>query len=721
MKKKLLLPLFAVLCLTQIARADEGMWLMQQLSRKYAQMKERGLKMKEYDLYNPDGTSLKDAVVLFDGGCTGEVVSDRGLVLTNHHCGYSMIQAHSTLEHNYLEDGFWAMNEADELPNKDISVVFIDKIEDVTDYVKKELKSIKDPNSMDYLSPKYLQKLADKRVGKNFSTKNPGLSVEIKAFYGGNLYLMFTKKTYTDVRLVGAPPSNIGKFGADTDNWMWPRHTGDFSIFRIYADKNGNPAPYSPDNVPLRPKKYFNISLGGVQEKDFAMIMGFPGTTHRYFTASEVDEWKSLDNDIRIRMRDIRQGVMLGEMLADPQIKIMYSAKYAGSQNGYKRAIGANWATKTRGLRETKQAMQDRLIAWGNAQGKPQYAQAISEIDATVSKRADLRRRYLMLEEGIIRGIEFARAPIPTEAEINALKSGDANARRTMISDLRTRYNAFADKDYSAEVDKKIAVAMLTEYIREIPYEKLPAHLQLIRDRFAGNVQAYVDDIFARSIYGSAEQFARFADGSPSAEQLAEDPMILFAASVFDEYRKLYQELRPYDDPILRAQRTYIAGLLEMDGEQDQFPDANLTLRFTYGQVKGYSPRDNVHYGHQTTLTGVMEKEDPDNWEFVVDPKLKDLYQRRDYGRYADANGAMPVAFCATTHTTGGNSGSPVLNADGALIGLNFDRNWEGVGGDIQYLADYQRSIIVDIRYVLLVIDKVGGCQRLIDEMNIVR
>ncbi|MCE8183090.1 S46 family peptidase [Porphyromonas gingivalis] len=719
MKKRLLLPLFAALCLSQIAHADEGMWLMQQLGRKYAQMKERGLKMKEYDLYNPNGTSLKDAVVLFDGGCTGEVVSDRGLVLTNHHCGYDMIQAHSTLEHNYLEDGFWAMSEADELPNKDISVVFIDKIEDVTDYVKKELKAIKDPNSMDYLSPKYLQKLADKKAGKNFSAKNPGLSVEIKAFYGGNLYLMFTKKTYTDVRLVGAPPSSIGKFGADTDNWIWPRHTGDFSIFRIYADKNGNPAPYSEDNVPLRPKRFFNISLGGVQENDYAMIMGFPGTTHRYFTASEVDEWKSIDNDIRIRMRDIRQGVMLREMLADPQIKIMYSAKYAASQNAYKRAIGANWAIKTRGLRQNKQAMQDRLIAWGAKQGIPRYEEAVHEIDATVAKRADLRRRYWMIEEGIIRGIEFARSPIPTEDETKALQGNDASARKEAIDKIHTRYSKFANKDYSAEVDKKVAVAMLTEYLKEIPYENLPLHLRLVKDHFAGDVQAYVDDIFARSVFGSEAQFDAFA-AVPSVEKLAEDPMVLFASSVFDEYRKLYNELRPYDDPILRAQRTYIAGLLEMDGDQDQFPDANLTLRFTYGQVKGYSPRDNVYYGHQTTLDGVMEKEDPDNWEFVVDPKLKAVYERKDFGRYADRNGRMPVAFCATTHTTGGNSGSPVMNANGELIGLNFDRNWEGVGGDIQYLADYQRSIIVDIRYVLLVIDKVGGCQRLLDEMNIV-
>lgn len=716
MKKKLFLPLLALLCLVQAAHADEGMWLMQQLGQKYAQMKARGLKMKEYDLYNPNGTSLKDAVVLFDGGCTGEVVSNRGLVLTNHHCGYDMIQAHSTLENNYLENGFWAMREADELPNKNTSVVFIDKIEDVTDFVKKELKSIKDPNSMAYLSPKYLQGLAEKKVGKNFEKKNPGLSVEIKAFYGGNLYLMFTKKTYTDIRLVGAPPSSIGKFGADTDNWIWPRHTGDFSIFRIYGDKDGNPAPYSKDNVPLKPKRFFNISLGGVQKDDYAMIMGFPGTTHRYFTASEVDEWKSIDNDIRIKMRDIRQGVMLQEMLADPQIKIMYSAKYAASQNAYKRAIGANWAIKTRGLRETKQGMQDRMIAWGKAHGRPEYEKAIREIDATVAKRADMRRRYWMIEEGLIRGIEFSRAPIPSEQDIKDLNGKN---RDKAIEKLRTRYENFANKDYSVEVDKKIAVAMLTEYLKEISYEHLPIHLRLVKDKLAGNIQAYVDDLFARSIYGSKAQFEAFA-AEPSIERLQEDPMILFASSVFDEYRKLYKDLRPYDDPILRAQRTYIAGLLEMDGDQDQFPDANLTLRFTYGQVKGYQPRDNVYYGHQTTLAGVMEKEDPNNWEFVVDPKLKAVYESKDFGRYADPSGYMPVAFCATTHTTGGNSGSPVMNADGNLIGINFDRNWEGVGGDIQYLADYQRSIIVDIRYVLLIIDKVGGCQRLIDEMNLV-
>lgn len=717
--KKLFLPLLLLWATIGPARADEGMWLMQQLASKYAEMKARGLKLSEYDLYNPNGASLKDAVVLFGGGCTGELVSPNGLLLTNHHCGYGQIQAHSSIVNNYLEDGFWARSLNEELPNEDLSVVFIDRIDDVTDYVKKELSKITDPNSMDYLSPRYLSGLAAKKVGKDFEKKNPGLSVEIKAFYGGNMYLMFTKKTYTDVRLVAAPPSSIGKFGADTDNWMWPRHTGDFSVFRIYADKNGNPAPYSASNVPFKPKRYFNISLAGVKENDFAMIMGFPGTTHRYFTPTQVDEWKSIDNDIRIRMREIRQDVMLGEMLADPKIKIMYSAKYAGSQNGYKRAIGANWAINTKGLREKKELMQNNLLSWAVGKGDGQYQNAINTIDQTVAARADLRKRMILIEEALLRGIEFSLAPVPPKSITDAIAGNNAQAKALAIDTLRMAYQNFANKDYSPEVDKKVAVALLNEYLAQMKAEHLPAEIKNAVQRFGKDkMQDYVEYIFKNSIYRSPEAFEAWAK-APTVEAINKDPMIAFASGVIQEYHKLRRELLPYDAPIQRAHRTYIAGLLDKDGQQNQFPDANLTLRFTYGAVKGYTPRDGVYYTHQTVLNGVMEKEDPDNWEFVVDKKLKELFKSKDYSRYAMPNGQMPVCFCATTHTTGGNSGSPVINANGELIGLNFDRNWEGVGGDIQYLPDYQRSIIVDIRYVLMVIDKVGNCQRLIDEMTI--
>ena len=363
MKKILLSVLAAALSLPAVA--DEGMWLLPLLQQqKFPEMQALGLKLQDYDIYSPDSASLKDAVVIFGGGCTGEIVSPDGLLLTNHHCGYGQIQQHSTLEHDYLTDGFWATTREQELPNPGRTVTFIDKIEDVTDYVKKELEKDTDPQSMNFLSPKYLNGLAKAKVGEKFLQDNPGTEVEIKAFYGGNVYYMFTKKIYSDIRLVGAPPSSVGKFGADTDNWMWPRHTGDFSVFRVYADANGNPAEYSESNVPLRPKRWFKISVKGVEEDDYAMMMGFPGRTNKYYTSWEVAERRDIDNTVRINIRNLRQEVMLDEMLKDPSVRIQYASKYAGSTNAYKNAIGSNWAIKKRNLEQVKKEEQDRLIAW---------------------------------------------------------------------------------------------------------------------------------------------------------------------------------------------------------------------------------------------------------------------------------------------------------------------------------------------------------------------
>ena len=615
--KKLFLSVAAAILAFPVL-ADEGMWLLPLLKQqKFAEMQALGLRLSDQEVYSAEAPSLKDAVVRFGGGCTGEMISPDGLVLTNHHCGYSSIQRHSTLEHDYLTDGFWAMSRDKELPNPGLTVTFIDKIDDVTDYVRTELKKITDPNSMEFLSAKYLNGLAKAKVGEKFLQDNPGTEVEIKAFYGGNKYYMFTKKVYSDVRLVGAPPSSIGKFGADTDNWMWPRHTGDFSLFRVYADANGNPAPYSETNVPLRPKRWLKLSLKGVEENDYAMIMGFPGRTNKYYTSWEVAERRDIDNAVRINIRNLRQEAMLEEMLKDPQVRIQYASKYAGSTNAYKNAIGSNWAINKRNFEQVKNDEQDRLIAWS----------------------------------------------------------------------------------------KKMCE---------------PAYFSVIDSKFKGDVDKFVDYLFDKSIYGSEKNFNAFKE-HPSVKTLREDPMILFAQSVKDEKKALDKALADFDAGYAIAHRAYVKGLLAMYGDLASFPDANSTLRLTYGQVKGYSPRDCDYYGHQTTLDGVMEKEDSTNWEFVVSARLKELYQAGDFGPYKMPNGKMPVAFCATTHTTGGNSGSPVLNGQGELIGINFDRNWEGVGGDIQYLPDYQRSIIVDIRYVLFVIDKYAGAGYLLNEMEFSR
>ena len=717
--KKLIISLAAAL-LSLPTMADEGMWLLPLLKgQRFQQMQELGLKLQHYDIYNPDSSSLKDAVVIFGGGCTGEIVSPDGLLLTNHHCGYGCIQRHSSLQHDYLTDGFWAMSREEELPNPGMTVTFIDKIDDVTDYVKGELAKDTDPNSMNFLSPKYLNELAKAKVGEKFLQDNPGTEVEIKAFYGGNQYFMFTKKIYKDLRLVGAPPSSIGKFGADTDNWMWPRHTGDFSVFRVYADKNGNPAPYSKDNVPLRPKRWFKISLKGVQENDFAMMMGFPGRTNKYYTSWEVAERRDIDNTIRINIRDIRQKAMLEEMLKDPSVRIQYSSKYAGSTNAYKNSIGSNWAIKKRNFEQVKKEEQDKLIAWGEKNCDSSYKDALATIEQIISDRKDLRTRSWLLDEAIIRGIEFVNVPTKTEKVIEALKGNDKEARKEQLRLLERAYHGFANSNYSAEVDKKIAKVLLKEYRNQVNPHVQPEYFQIIDKKFKGDVDRFVDYLFEKSIYGSDDNFDKFL-AHPSVKALENDPMILFANSVRKEEAALKESLQSFNDGYALAHRTYVKGLLAMYKDQANFPDANFTLRLTYGQVKGYSPSDCNYFGHQTTLDGVMEKEDPTNWEFVVPKRLKELYNANDFGRYKLPNGKMPVAFSATTHSTGGNSGSPVLNDCGELIGINFDRNWEGVGGDIQYLPDYQRSIIVDIRYVLFIMDKYAGAGYLLKEMEIV-
>ena len=713
--RKSLFALLVALGVSALARADEGMWLLEQLSKKYPELVKRGLAMQEYDLYNPNGTSLKDAVVHFDGGCTGEVISSQGLVLTNHHCGYDAIQKLSSVEHNYLEDGYWAKSFAEELPAEGVVVSFVDKIEDVTAYVQAELKKIRKGTGMEYLSRHYLDGLARKRVGEAYLKAHPGTTVEIRPFYNGNKYLMFTNKVYSDIRFVGAPPSAVGKFGADTDNWKYPRHAGDISIFRIYADANGNPAPYSKNNVPLKPKRWFNISTDGVQKEDLAMIMGFPGRTNHFFLPSEVEEWKTIDNDIRIRMRQIRQEVMLKDMLADPKVNIMYAAKYARSQNAYKRAIGANFGIEKNNFKATKQQEMESLLEWSKANAPKSYrsyAEAIATIDKAIAGRRDMRRQFWYLDEGLWQAIEATRAP-------------GADDPLTATDRAFVAYN---NKDYLPALDAKIAKAELAEYTRQIDRKDWPEAIADGIDQF-GSVESYVDVMFAQSTFTTPKGFEAFKKLSPKEQQvvLTTDLMSRFAASVRTKREQLTRALRAFDNPIDLARRTYVGGILAQRGEENLWPDANSTLRFTFGNVRGYSPVDGVEYQVPTTLRGVMEKEDPTSWEFAVPARLKEIYAKQLYGagqRWAFKNASggyeMPVNFAATTHTTGGNSGSPVFNKYGDLIGINFDRNWEGVGGDIQYLPSYQRSIICDIRYVLLLIDQLGECPRLIGELSLV-
>ena len=722
--RKIFLIIPALLFIITSVSADEGMWMVNLLKKqKLEDMQSKGLNLNDYDIYNPNGASLKDAVVQFGRGCTGEIISSQGLVLTNHHCGYGQIQSHSTIKNNYLDNGFWAKSLEEELPNPELTVTFIEKIEDVTNYVKECLKRDNDKDSLGvfFLSPNYLNGIAKSKVDEQYLKNNPGIEVEIKPFFEGNQYYMFTKKIYSDIRLVGAPPSSIGKFGADTDNWMWPRHSGDFSLFRIYTNKDGDPAPYSPENVPLKPKRWLKISTKGVKEGDFAMMMGFPGTTNKYYTSAEVVERRDIDNRVRIKMREIRQNAMLEEMLRDPEIKIQYASKYSGSTNAYKNAIGTNWAINLRDFERVKLEQQERLKEWAVKNNKPHYKDAVDEVEKIIEDRSDLRFRSWMLNEGIIRAIEFA-----TVSTVSADKLADAiedgSETETLFKNLQNEYGRFANRDYNREVDKKISKVMLKEYVKQIEQEKQPSYFKLLYSNFNEDVDSFVDFIFENSIFGSRENLNKFLSSKNfRVEMISDDPMFLFVKSVRNEAANLNSKLSAYNIPFAKARNTYLKGILEMDGPYKHFPDANLTLRLTYGEIKGYEPRDAVTYSHQTTLQGIIEKEDPNNWEFVVHEKLKELYEDKDFGDYALQDGNMPVNLAITTHTTGGNSGSPVMNGNGELIGINFDRNWEGVGGDIQYLPDYQRSIIVDIRYVLFVIDKFANATHIIEEIDLIK
>ena len=717
LRKRLATLLAATLALSP-AMADEGMWLLPFLKQQNSeQLKKAGLLIDVDDIYNPDSTSMKDAVVIFGGGCTGEIISSEGLILTNHHCGYDAIQQHSTVEHDYLTDGFWAMSKKEELPTPGLQVRFIEKIVEVTDSIDKAVEESGD--EMNAYNAAFLNKQARKMAGEKFLAEHPFTEVVIKPFYGGNRYFMFTITVYNDIRMVGAPPSSIGKFGADTDNWMWPRHTGDFSLFRVYTSPDGKPAEYSADNVPMKPKRYFNISLKGVTENDYTMIMGFPGTTNRYYTSWEVKDMRDVVNATRIAMRGVRQAELLDEMLADPAVRIQYASKYARSSNYHKNAIGMNRGIDKLDVIGEKQAGEEALRQWARANNHPEYIAALDSIAAVMDEMSAVNLAYYQLLEGIAIAVEFTQVP-PTAALIKALKEKNQPRVDSLMTILKENYAQFADKDYNAQVDRRVAKAMLKAYRDAVPEGERIAIFDLIDKKFKGDIDRYVDAAFEKSVFASQANFDKFCK-KPSAKALENDLMIALRNAYIEKSLELAAERKPLNDRLTRAKKVYIKGLLDMAGDAPTYPDANFTIRLTYGNVLPYSPADGVDYRYYTTQRGILEKEDPDNWEFVVPAKLKELILKKDFGEYAMANGDLPCCFLSNNDITGGNSGSPVINAKGELIGAAFDGNWEAMSGDIVFEKDLQRCINVDIRYILFIIDKYAGAKNLIDEMTIIR
>ena len=715
--KKGLLAAIAALTVCS-ARADEGMWLLQLMKQQNSidMMKKQGLKLEADDLYNPNGVSLKDAVGIFGGGCTGEIISPEGLILTNHHCGYGAIQQHSSVEHDYLTDGFWAMNRSEELPTPGLKFRFVHRIVDITDLVNAKIKA-GEVTEIDALTSPFLSKLAKEELEKSDLKGKPGIEVRALPFYAGNKFYMFYYKVYSDVRMVAAPPSSVGKFGGETDNWMWPRHTGDFSMFRIYADANGEPAEYSESNVPLKTPKFLPISIKGLNEGDYAMIMGFPGSTERYLTQSEVKQRMNAVNQAMIDMRGVHLEVLRKYMDASDKTRIQYASKFAGSSNYWKNSIGMNKAIIDNDVLGAKAEIEKKYASF--AQGKPEYEGVVEKIDAIIEKSTPTLRQLYYTNEALRGAIEFGSTYLIMDNIKKALEEKNDSLLQASKKQLENAYDGIHNKDYDHEVDRAVAKAILPALAKALNADELPSFYQTINGEFKGDYNAYVDNIYDNSILSNRKNLDKFL-AKPTVKAIEKDPATAYSRSKNEKLQELGKQYMELESGMELLHKAYIRGLGEMKQPVPSYPDANFTMRLTYGNVKSYSPRDAVHYDYYTTTDGILEKENPEDREFVVPAKLKELIQKKDFGRYAMADGTMPVCFLTTNDITGGNSGSPVINGEGQLIGTAFDGNWESLSGDINFNNDLQRCIALDIRYVLFILDKLGNCSHLIKEMNII-
>ena len=708
--KKILL-LVAAVGMTLTAAADEGMWLLPYLQKmNIKNMKERGCRLSAEEIYSVNHSSLKDAIVIFGGGCTGEIVSPEGLLFTNHHCGYGSIQNLSSVEHDYLKNGFWAMSQTEELPAPGLKVRFIRKIADVTPEVMGNVPSIASQQEYDRITRENIA-----AVKERLRKENPDMEIDVESFFGGNQFFAFVMEVYTDVRLVGAPPSSIGKFGGDTDNWMWPRHTGDFSIFRVYAGKDNRPADYSPENRPYKAEKFLKISLDGVDEGDFAMVMGFPGSTERYATSYEIDNLLKVENPQRIAIRGERQAILWKDMTASDAIRIQYASKYASSSNYWKNSIGMSRGIEKLGVKARKEAQEASFQAWAEKHTLPEegYIDALDKIRLSVEQMSPIAAARQYLTEAFLASVELLS---PSRFFVGSMANMDVKETLADPAEIKARLEDWY-KDYSPSTDRKVAkrmLAMARENMRELP----SFYAEIVDKQFGGDIDAYVDYVYDHSNFASLEKALALVDNY-APEKVASDPAVLMAKSVMEQFVSLSKALKAPRELFNEGHRKYIAGLMLQNPGKAWASDANFTIRLTYGRVLPYSPADGIEYNYYTTLKGVMEKENPENpQEFTVPERLKELYAAKDFGRYANKKGELPVAFLADCDITGGNSGSPVMNDRGALIGLAFDGNWEAMSGDIAFEPDLQRMIAVDIRYVLFVVDKFAGAGWLLDELQ---
>ena len=703
MKKVFITLLVALLSFPSIA--DEGMWIPMLLKRNEADMQQKGMKISAEDIYSINQACLKDAIVLFGGGCTGEFVSDKGLLFTNHHCGYSYIARNSTLEHNYLANGFWAKSLEEEIPCPGLSVTRLVRMEDVTAQV------------LDGVTDNMGETERAKQVEENIkaitqkATEGTHYKAIIKPFYYGNQYFMYVNEVFTDVRMVGTPPSNIGKFGGDTDNWMWPRHTGDFSVFRVYAGKDNKPADYSADNQPYKPLQHLTISLKGVEENDFTFVFGYPGTTNRYATSQAVDLAANVTNPIRIDLRTIRLNHYNNAMNQDAAQRLKYSSRVASIANGWKKWQGESLGINRLNGVEKKQAFEKQFQQWAN--DKPMYKDVLPAMEQNYAKLKSMELKHTYFNEAIVASDIMTRAALLYNlAKKSHLPKVEILAKQMIQNDEKY----FKDFDKHSIVDRAIFIETFT-YMCKAGFGGFVAN----KDVDAAKIEEMLGNIYDKSVLTSEKDMMKLLKNykPKDAKKILNDPAVALYLSAVDSLfvnRQQYDEVK---NEINRLYRLYVKGMMEMDTNNVSFPDANLTLRVAYGHVKGFRPKDGVYYKPYTTLEGIIEKENPDIYDYVVEPRLKELYNTKDYGQYANSKGELPVGFIATNHTTGGNSGSPVLNANGELIGLNFDRCWESTMSDLLFDPDYCRNITLDIRYCLFIIDKYAGATNLIEELTI--
>ena len=720
MRKLILLSFISLFLIKPLAKADEGMWipvLIEQFNIKL--MQEKGFKLTSADIYSVNQACMKDAVMIFGRGCTGELISPEGLLITNHHCGYGRIQAHSSLEHDYLTDGFWAMSREEELANPGLSVTFLKQMEEVTGKVMKGVKKKMDEKERNEIINYNISLITEEAI------RGTGYSALVKPFFMGNQYFLFVSETFRDVRLVGAPPSAIGKFGGETDNWIWPRHTGDFSLFRIYADDKNKPADYSEDNVPYKPAYHFPISLKGVHEGDFTMIFGYPGSTNQYVSSFHIAMLIDYVYPDLIAVRTKKLDIIVADMDADPQVRIQYSSKKSGIANSWKRWIGEKSGMSKLGTVRQKQEFEKGFTEWveSNRKRRKMYGDILFEYETVYDEYKVYRLVSSFTNEIVgrsgIEAVNFARSLKPLT---QAVDNGDSpeDIQKTVDSLRKTSQRFF--KNYNMPTDKKLFVTLMEMYGNTLNDKWQADYYKKLYEKTDGDFSLLAENLYSESIFTNEKRFNDFIDvfNASGITTVTDDPIFIFADEVAVFLRdKVIPLYRQSGEKIAQLDRRYMTAQLEYAGDRVLWPDANFTLRVGYGNIGGYDARDAVYHTHYTTLRGIMEKDNPEIYDYNVPEKLRELYRSKDYGRYAQ-EGEIPVCFIANNHTTGGNSGSPVINGDGHLIGINFDRAWEGVMSDFMFNPKQSRNISIDIRYALFLIDKFAGAGYLLDEMTLV-